>query len=182
MGVTVQGIGQTFTIDNGHTAVTSKVMRFGVVKVVGRFNSVSGTVNYSASDPSKTSADITVLTESYSANNPDGENAVKSPAFLDVKNYPEIKFSIKSLTKSGQTFTVVAEITMHGMTKEATFPVTITGPALDIATQRQSIGVSGILTINRQDFGIRMSAKLPTGGMVIGNEVEIEINALAIAR
>ncbi len=157
-------------------------MRFGVVKVVGRFNSVSGTVSFSASDPQKTSAEITVLTDSYSANNPDGENAVKSPAFLDTKNFPEIKFTVKLLTKAGQTLSAVADLTIHGVTREVTFPVAITGPVLDLPTQKQSIGIAGSLTINRQDYGIKMSAKLPSGGMVIGNDVEIEINALAVAR
>lgn len=173
---------QVFTIDNGHTAVTSKVLRFDVVKVVGRFNSVSGTIRYDNTDPSKTSALVTVLADSYSANNPEGEKAIKSTAFLDVSSYPEIKFVTKSFTKAGVGFHVTADLTLHGVTKEVMFPVIIAGPSLDLLTRKQSIGVRGILTINRQDFGIKMSAKMPSGALVIGNEVEIEINALAISQ
>lgn len=173
---------QVFNIDNGHTAITTKVVRFGVVKVVGRFNTVSGKINFDAGNPTKTTANVTVVTDSYSANNPEGENAVKSPAFLDVKKYPEIKFNIKAFTKNSNGFTVTADLTLHGITKEVSFPVFINGPSMDLPTQKQSIGISGLLTINRQDFGINMAAKMPSGGMVIGNEVEIEINALAIAQ
>lgn len=156
-------------------------MRFEVVKVLGRFNSVTGTVNYNASDITKTTADIKILSESYSANNAEGENAIKSPVFLDVKKYPEINLVVKSLTKNAAGFDVKADLTLHGVTKEISFPVLLTGPSMDLPTQKQSIGIMGKLVINRQDYGIKMAAKLPSGGMVVGNEVEIEINALAIA-
>jgi polyisoprenoid-binding protein YceI len=175
-------IAQQYTIDNGHTAITSKVMRFDVVKVVGRFNTVTGTINYNATDPTKTTAEITIASESYSANNPEGENAIKSAAFLDVKKYPEIKLVTKSLTKLDAGYNVTAELTLHGITKTITFPVIISGPSIDLPTQKLSIGIQGVFTINRQDFGITMAAKLPSGGMVVGNEVEIGINALALAK
>jgi polyisoprenoid-binding protein YceI len=173
---------QVYQIDNGHTSITSKVMRFEVVRVLGRFNSVSGTVNYNAADVTKTTAVIKILSDSYSANNEEGENAVKSPAFLDTKKYPEINLVVKSLTKNGSGFDVKADLTLHGVTKEITFQVLLTGPSIDLPTQKQSIGIMGKLVINRQDFGIKMAGKMPSGGMVVGNEVEIEINALAIAQ
>jgi polyisoprenoid-binding protein YceI len=175
-------IGQVFVIDNAHTAVTSKVMRFEVVRVVGRFNTVSGTINYNVTDPAKTTASIKILSDGYSANNADGENAVKSNAFLDTKRYPEINFSVKSLKRNAGGFDATADLIIHGVTKEVLFPVMITGPSIDLLTQKQSIGIAGKLFINRQDFGINMSVKMPSGGMVIGNDVEIEINALAIAQ
>jgi polyisoprenoid-binding protein YceI len=157
-------------------------MRFEVVKVLGRFMSVSGTVNYNAADATETTANITILSDSYSANNAEGENAIKSPAFLDVKKYPEISLVVKSLTKNAAGFDVKADLTLHGVTREISFPVLLTGPSIDLPTQKQSIGIMGKLVINRQDFGIKMAAKMPSGGMVVGNEVEIEINALAIAQ
>ena len=157
-------------------------MRFEVVKVLDRFNSVSGTVNYNAGDVTKTTDNIKILSDSYSANNTEGENAIKSPVFLDAKKYPEINIVVKSLTKNAAGFDVKADLTLHGVTKEVSFPVLLTGPSMDLPTQKQSIGVMGKLVINRQDFGIKMAAKMPSGGMVVGNEVEIEINALAIAQ
>ncbi|HMV10222.1 MAG TPA: YceI family protein [Cyclobacteriaceae bacterium] len=180
--VSVFSTAQVFKIDNGHTSVTSKVMRFEVVKVLGRFNSVSGTVNYNAADVTKTTADIKILSDSYSANNAEGENAIKSPVFLDSKKYPEINIIVKSLSKNAAGFDVKADLTLHGITKEISFPVMMTGPSMDLPTQKQSIGIMGKVVINRQDFDIKMAAKMPSGGMVVGNEVEIEINALAIAQ
>lgn len=173
---------QKYIIDAGHTAITSKVMRFGVVKVVGRFTSVSGVISYNSSDPTSTTADINIKTDSYTANNPEGEKAVKSVGFLDAATYPEMKFGVKKLTKTDIGYTVSGTLTIHGVTKDVTFPVTINGPSLDLPTGKQSIGISGSITINRQDYGISMARKLPNGIDVIGNDVEIEINALAISQ
>ena len=172
---------QRYAIDPGHTAVVSKVMRFGVVKVVGRFNSVSGTINFNPANLSGATAEISIKTDSYTANNEGGENAVKSSQFLDAGKFPEIKMTLKSLTKSDKNFIVLATITLHGITKDISFPVSINGPMMDLPTQKQSLGISGLFTINRQDFGMTMNRKLPSGAEVIGNEVEIEINALALA-
>jgi len=174
-------LAQRYIIDPSHTAVTSKVLRFGVVKVVGRFNTVSGTVNYNVSSPAATTADITVKVDSYSANNPDGENAVKSPAWLDANSFPEMKMVVKSLTVNGKQFTASATLTIHGVTKAISIPVTINGPLMDLPTQKQSIGIAGMFTIKRSDYGMAPPRKLPSGVDLIGDEVEIEINALALA-
>jgi polyisoprenoid-binding protein YceI len=173
---------QTYSIDPGHTAVTSKVMRFGVVKVVGRFNSVSGRINFDSQNPAATTGEIVIQTDSYSANNIEGEKAIKSPAFLDVAKFPEIKFLIKELTKSPNGFNVIATLTLHGISKDITFPVTIHGPLPDLPTGKKSIGIAGMVTINRQDFAIGMSRKTPGGEDIIGQQVEIEVNALALAQ
>lgn len=113
---------QTFQIDNGHTSITTRIMRFEVVKVIGRFNSVSGTVNYNAADVSKTTAGIKILSDSYSANNAEGENAIKSPVFLDAKKYPEINLVVKELIRNAGGFDVKADLTLHGVTKEIFIP------------------------------------------------------------
>lgn len=174
---------QQFTLDNGHTAVTTKVMRFGVVKVVGRFTSVSGSVFLNLNEPAKTTAEITIKSDSYWANNIEGEKAVKSLAFLDAPNYPEIKFVVKGLKlQADKSFLATGELTLHGVTKEISLPVAIVGPSLDLPTGKQSIGISAMIKINRQDYGISMARKMPNGLDVIGNEVEIEINALAVAQ
>lgn len=175
-------VAQKYTIDNGHTAITTKVMRFGVVKVVGRFNTVSGLVTYNPASPGTTSAEIILKADSYTANNLEGEMAVKSLAFLDVATYPEIKFVVKSLKQVDKSFIATGELTLHGVTKEISFPVYIIGPSGDLPTGKQSIGISAELKITRQDYGISMARRMPNGQDVIGNDVEIEINALALAQ
>ncbi len=172
---------QTYKIDPGHTAITTKVMRFGVVNVVGRFNRVSGSITYNPNDLSTTKGEIFITTDSYTANNVDGEAAVKGPGFLDVANFPEMKFSVAKLTKAGNGFMVEGSLILHGVTKTIIFPASINGPLIDLPTGKQSIGISGALVVNRQDYGLKMARKTPDGRELVGSEVAIEINLLAIA-
>ncbi|MCE7996318.1 MAG: YceI family protein [Roseivirga sp.] len=171
--------GQKFIIDPGHTAVTSKVQRFSMVDVLGRFNEVEGSITYDSNDLSKLSAEVTIKTASYTSNNLGGEDAVKSVAFLDVANFPEMTFKSTKVVVSGEEFNMTGNLTIHGVTKEVTFPFTLLKPFKD-PTRANTIATSASLTINRQDFGIKFSRKLPNGKEFIGNEVHIELNVLAV--
>lgn len=173
---------QKYLIDPGHTTVMIRVKRFGIIDVIGRFQEVEGEVYYDPENKSNTSASVTIKTESYTANNPDGENAVKSEAFLHIAKFPEIKFeSKKSFVKEGKNY-ITGDLTIHGTTNEVEFPYRIIGPKLDLPSQKQSIGIYGNLVINRQDYGITFDRKLPDGSNLIGNEVKIELVVLAIAQ
>ena len=172
---------QKYTIDASHSAVQIKVQRFGLVDVVGRFNEVSGSINYTKDDITATTAEAVIQVSSYDANNTAGEQAVKSPAFLDAATYPEITFQSTGLISKGGTQYIQGQLTIHGTTNAVEFPFTILGPLLDLPSQKQSIAASASLTINRQDYGIAFDRKLPTGGSLIGNEVTITLTILAIA-
>lgn len=170
---------QKFIIDPSHTAITSKVQRFGMVDVLGRFNEVQGSITYDSNDLGKTSAQITIKTASYKSNNLGGEDAVKSNAFLDVANFPEMTFKSKHVQVKGEELSMTGDLTIHGVTKEVTFPFTFLKPFKD-PTRANTVAASASLTINRQDFGIKFSRKLPNGKEFIGNEVLIELNVLAV--
>ncbi|TAI48530.1 YceI family protein [Flagellimonas allohymeniacidonis] len=171
---------QKYTIDSGHSNIQIKVERFGVVDVVGRFKDVSGTIVYDAQDVMKTGAEATIKVESYDANNPGGEAAVKSQAFLHAEKYPEIRFLGKSISaKDGENF-LVGDLTIHGTTQEIELPFSIKGPLLDLPSKKQSIAFNGSIVINRQDYGVSFDRKLPNGTLLVGNEVEITLNVLAL--
>ncbi len=172
---------QNYTIDSGHTAVTSKVVRFGVIPVLGRFNDASGIVYYDANSIEKTTARILIKTGSYVANNPDGEEAVKGQAFLNTEAYPEMIFEVIKLWRDGEELVAVGTLELHGTKKEISFPVSIVGPMIDLPTRKQSIGITGELTINRLDYGVGAEMKLPNGTEIIGNNVVIEFYVLALS-
>lgn len=174
-------IAQNYTVDPGHTAIISKVVRFGVVPVVGRYNNTSGSIYFDAENIESTTATITIQTGSYTANNVDGEAAVTSDAFLDVANYPEMVFEVTELSNEDESSLAKGNLTLHGVTKEISFPVSITGPMIDLPTRRQSIGITGSLSVNRLDYGVGAEMVLPNGTEIIGNEVVIEFYVLALA-
>lgn len=170
---------QKFIIDPGHTAITSKVQRFGMVDVLGRFNKVEGYIIYDNNDLSKISAQVTIKTASYKSNNLGGEDAVKSAAFLDVSNFPEMTFNSTSVRVIGEEINMTGDLSIHGVTKEVTFPFTFLKPFKD-PTRANTVAVKASLIINRQDFGIAFSRKLPNGKEFIANEVYIELDVLAV--
>ena len=172
---------QKYLIDLGHTSVQTKVMRFGVVPVVGRFNDVSGTISFNADDATATKAELNIKTASYSANNEAGEAAIKSPAFLDAAGFPEIKFALTSLKKSGDGYMAKGSLELHGTKKEIEVPVNITGPDIDLPTRKQSIGITGSLTIDRTAYGVGKQMQLPNGRVIVSNEVQIDFVILGIA-
>ena len=170
-----------YIIDPGHTAVTIRVKRFGVVDVLGRFSNVSGTVKFNPEDISVTTGSVVIEVKSYSANNSGGEDAVMSPAFLDVANYPEIIFNSKNAySEDGKNY-LLGDLTIHGTTKEVSLAYNIPGPKLDLPTQKQSIGIEANLEIDRKDYGVSFDRTAPNGSEIVGSKVKIQIIVLAIA-
>ena len=176
--VSLNAYTQEFRIDSGHTAITSKVQRFGMVNVLGRFNDVEGTISYDENDITKIQAQVTINTTSYTSNNTAGEDAVKSQVFLDVRTYPQMTFSSTRVEKQDDQLIMIGDLNLHGVTKEIQFPFTLLKPFKD-PTGTTTIAAHAALVINRQDFGITFSRKLPNGKEFIGNEVTIELNVLA---
>ena len=181
IATTIQLNAQNYSIDAGHSSVQIKVERFGLVDVVGRFKDVSGTIIFDKGEASKTNANATIKVDSYDANNSGGESAVKSKAFLDAENYPEISFKgTKTIEKDGKMY-LAGDLTIHGTTNAIELPYEIKGPMLDLPTQKQSIAFTASITINRQDYGVSFDRQLPNGTKLIGDNVEITLIILAIA-
>ncbi|WP_462254250.1 YceI family protein [Ekhidna sp.] len=179
---TIPSFSQTYVVDAGHSSFQSKVIRFGVVPVVGRFKDVSGTITYDENDLSKTSASITIKVDSYDANSVGGEEAVKSDAFLNASAYPEIRFELNSLAGTDGNYVAKGMLEIHGVKKQIECPISIVGPSIDLPTRKQSVGFMGALTIDRTEFEVGKEMKLPNGMVIIDNAVNIDFVILGIAQ
>jgi polyisoprenoid-binding protein YceI len=106
---------------------------------------------------------------------------LRSADFFDVDNYPRLTFKSTSISKvSDTTFDVTGDLKIRSTTKSVTFPVEIEGQATDPQGGRR-IGYSARLRIDRRDFGLTFNLALETGGVLIGNEVDIELDIEAVA-
>ncbi len=165
-----------YEIDREHSFVTFKVDRFTMVKVVGSFEKVEGTIEVDAESGQPVAADVDIPTTSVYLGKSKGRyQAVTGKAFLNVQRHRSITF--KTLSIDGGV--ARGELTINGVTQTVEFPFEYKRPFVD-PTGLTTIGIHGELTINRQDYGITFSQKLPNGGDFVGNEVEIEIDVLAI--
>ncbi|MDE2028724.1 MAG: YceI family protein, partial [Candidatus Omnitrophica bacterium] len=94
----------------------------------------------------------------------------RGPHFFDAAKYPAITFAADKFTPGY----ITGDLTMKGVTKKITIPVTISGPINEMG--RQAIGITGSTTINRQDWGISWNKTLDQGGVAVSNDIAINIS------
>jgi polyisoprenoid-binding protein YceI len=167
----------TYTIDSSHSAVGFSIKHMVINKVKGRFGEFSGTVVLENSALQK--ADGVIQTKSIDTGIAARDTDLRGANFFDVTKYPTITFTSKRVEKKGEETVLVGDYTMHGVTKELALPVTLSGPIKD-PMGKTRIGLEAKAKVNRKDYGLTYNRALETGGLVVGEEVEIEINAEAV--
>jgi polyisoprenoid-binding protein YceI len=164
-----------YMIDKGHSEVSFQV-RHLVTQVRGGFNDYEGTINLDPANLEKSSVDFRIKAASIDTNLPDRDKHLKSEDFFYTEKYPDITFKSKSIKKTGKdTYDVAGTLTMRGVAKEVTLPVTFLGTVKD-PWGNEKAGFSTDLTINRKDYGINWNAALDNGGVVLSDDVKISIN------
>jgi polyisoprenoid-binding protein YceI len=171
--------GDKYQIDSVHSSVGFSVRHLVISNVIGNFTDFSGTIIYDSSDISKSSADVVIKAASINTDNVNRDDHLRSPDFLDVGKFPEITFKSSKIEKKGDELFMTGDFTLHGVTKQVVIPFTILGFIKDMQGNLR-MGAEGKLTINRQDYGLTWSKTLETGGLVVGDEVKIELNIEAI--
>jgi len=163
------------TVDKSHSEVSFQV-RHLVTQVRGNFNDYEGTINLDPANLEKSSVDFRIKAASIDTNNADRDKHLRSEEFFFVEKYPEITFQSKSIKKAGKdTYNVTGTLTMRGVAKEVTLPVTWLGAVKD-PWGNEKAGFATELTLNRKDYGINWNAALDNGGVVLGDDVKVEIN------
>jgi polyisoprenoid-binding protein YceI len=169
-----------YDIDPAHSRITFKVRHLAISTVEGRFVKFSGTF---AGDPKnistgKTSATIDVASVFTDQTQRDAH--LKSKDFFDVAAFPVITFkSTKVEPIDAQHFKLTGDLTIHGVTKPVTLDVEAGGMAKDPMGNERA-AYSALTTINRKDFGLNYNAVLETGGLLVGEDVKIEIQVEGI--
>ncbi len=165
-----------YEVDPSHTSISFSVKHMVISTVKGSFTKFEGKVIYDEKDISKWKVSGKIWADSINTNNKDRDDHLKSSDFFDVKKHPFITFESKSFKKDGDGYICNGILRMKGVSKEIEIPFKILGKVID-PLGKERIGVEGSLKLNRQDFGISWSKTLDTGGLVVGNEVLIELSA-----
>ena len=172
---------RTYAIDKTHSEVAFQV-RHLLTRVRGRFAEFSGTLFFDQEHPDRSSASLTVDASSIDTGTPDRDAHLRSDDFFAVATYPSLTFESSRVVKTGDdTYDVIGALTIHGIAREITLPVTYLGTASD-PWGNQRAGFEASLTLNRKDFGLTWNAALETGGFLVGDEVRISLSIQAIAQ
>ena len=171
---------RTFTIDKAHSEAAFQV-RHLITRVRGRFSDFEGTIKFDEAKPEQSSVAVTIKTGSIDTGEPDRDKHLRSADFFSVDEYPTMTFTSARVRRlSANQFEVVGPLTLHGVKKDITVPVTFLGGVKD-PWGKERAGFEAELLINRKDFGLNWNAPLEAGGFMVGDEVKITLSIQAVA-
>jgi polyisoprenoid-binding protein YceI len=172
---------RTWKIDTTHSTIGFAVRHMLVAKVRGRFNRWRGELQLDDSGPLSGSVSAQVDADSVDTNDRQRDAHLRSADFLDVARFPLLSFRSTRVAAAGdKRFQVAGELTIHGVTREVALDVEYGGRMSDPAGH-QRVGFTAHMTINRRAFGITFNQVLDSGGLALGDKLEIDIEIEAIA-
>jgi len=165
----------TWVIDRPHSDVSFKVRHF-VSNAIGRFGEFEGTVVADADKPQASSVEFKIKSASIDTDNPDRDKHLRSADFFDVEKFPEITFKSTKIQPAGTNkFNVTGDLSIHGVTKQVTLPVTFLG-SMKLPNGSEKGGFETSTVINRKDYGLMWNRAIESGGFLLGEDVTISIN------
>lgn len=168
---------ETFVFDKSHTLVGFRI-RHWLTKVDGRFRDFDGHIWLDRANPAASKVDVTIQTASIDTASENRDKHLRSADFFDAEKFPVITFkSTKVAPRGKDLYDVTGELTLHGVAKTMTVPVRHTG-FLNLGKQEKA-GFEVTIPINRKDFGIVWNRTTDNGGVMLGDDVEINVQVEA---
>ena len=170
----------TYDVDPVHSSISFKV-RFLVTKVRGRFDKVSGSVTYEKGKPETWKAQGHAEAASVNTNVSQRDGHLRSPDFFDIKRCPDVDFKATKVTDvKDDTAKLEGLLTMRCVTKPVTLDLQIGGEAHAEGVVR--LGATATGRVNRKDWGLNWNEAIEAGGMLVGDDVDMELEIEAIRR
>ena len=167
----------TYQIDPRHSSAGFGVTHLMISTVHGEFHGVTGTVVVDDTEIGKSTVNVTIDATSVDTREPDRDKHLKSEAFFDVAKYPAITFQSTKVERNADgTLKVTGELTIRGVTKPAVLTATLPKAPIKDPWGLQRTAVSASTKINRQDFGVAWNQKLDSGGVVVGDDVNVTLD------
>lgn len=167
---------ETWSIDPEHSTVGFKVRHMMVSNVKGTFPTFSGTVQIDDKDITKSKVEVSISTASINTNINKRDEHLRSPDFFDVAKYPAMTYVSTKVEKTGAgKLRVAGNLTLHGITREVVLEVEGPSAAFKDPWGNVRRGAAATTKINRKDFGLNWNAVIESGGVLVGDEVAIEL-------
>ena len=170
------GRADTYDLDSAHTTIGFAVKHLVVSTVHGSFAEVAGTFSYDPAKPEAFTAKATVQAKSVTTGVTKRDEHLRSADFFDAEKFPAITFAATGAEKTADGVLLKGNLTIKETTKAVSIPLTVNGPIQDPWGMTR-VGIEGTLKINRKDFGLNFDAKLANGGLVVADDVVIQISA-----
>ena len=167
----------SWKIDPAHTHVEFAVRHLMIATVKGRFADVQGTVTIDETDPTKNSVDVTIGAASIDTREPQRDAHLRSADFFNIEVHPTLTFRSRRVTDvAGDRFRLTGDLTIGSVTREVVLEVTTGGRGRDPWGGERS-AFEATTKIKRSEFGLTWNQALETGGVVVGDEIKISVDA-----
>ncbi len=162
-------------IDKAHSQIEFSVKHMMITTVHGRFEDFSGTVNFDEQNPAQSSVDVQIEAASINTREPKRDGHLRSADFFDAEKYPYITFKSKRVeVKDANHGIIVGDMTIRDVTREVKLDVEYAGQGKN-PFGMIAAGFSGTTRINRKDWGLNWNVALETGGWLVGDEINVNL-------
>lgn len=173
---------ETWDIDIAHSSINFWVRHMVISKVHGRFTKWNGTLEFDDQDFSTATVKVTIDAASIETHEPKRDAHLRSADFLEVEAFPELTFTSRATEATGtNTLRIIGDLIVHGTSREVVLEAEYSGRGAD-PWGGERIGLEAKTSVDRTDFGLRWNAALETGGVLVGNNVEITLEIEAVKR
>lgn len=168
-----------YNVDPDHSTVGFSVTHMSVSKTTGNFKDFTGFIEMDTDTMTVKAIEANIKTASVNTNHKKRDKHLQNEDFFDVKKYPTMTYKMKSYKKTGDEYTTVGDLTLHGVTKEIALVGNLIGVNKDPwGNIRAGFSASG--KIDRKDFGMVWNKVLDNGGLVVGDNVLITLDVECI--
>ncbi len=166
----------TYSIDPAHSSVEFSIRHMAITTVHGRFGLKGGTIALDPKDITHSSVTAEIDVTSVDTGTPQRDAHLKSPDFFDTAKYPTATFKSTSLTRAGDGYDVLGDLTLHGVTKPVTLHMDQPSKEQVGMDSKLHRGFSATTTIHRQDFGLTWNGTVKSGDSVLGDDVKMSFD------
>ena len=169
-----------YQIDPAHSSVQFSIRHLMISSVRGAFSGVKGTIEYDPADLNNSKIEAEIDLNTINTFDQERDAHLRSADFFDVEKYPAMRFVSREIEKSGDGLRVAGDLSLHGVTKEVLLTVDEVGPEAKDPWGNTRVGASIRGKLNRKDFGLTWTAPLETGGVLVGDEVKLDLEIEAV--
>jgi polyisoprenoid-binding protein YceI len=183
LAIPYAAVASTWNIDPDHSNLGFKIKHLMVSNVKGNFEKYTGVVEIDDKDITKSKVEVTIDTNSINTNVKKRDDHLRSADFFDVAKYPTMTFVSKNVAVAGpDKLKITGDFTLHGVTKEIVLD--LEGPTGESKDPWGNIrkGATATSKINRKDYGLKWNQTLETGGVLVGDDVDITLEVEMIKK
>ena len=142
----------------------------------GRFNVFRGTLDFNEANWGRSNLEVEVEMASIDTGMGRRDDDLRNPDYLDVEQFPLMTFRSRHAEPHGEGFRVTGELSLHGVTQEVVL-IGVFGGMVTDQRGKVRVGFSAQISVDRMEFGLRNEAKTESGGLVIGHQIDISLEA-----